>query len=169
MQKHFSFHWRIFTAALVLALFTGALVLVSSSEAAGASRVTWSLKESKIVKVNNVSMLRLVIYFNNKSSDEKIVSQLYDKEILISGNVEWYSKIGESSFKEGSRAFKYTHRSKIVNKVDIWPGRRTTLYFDIPIDKLANINSSKSRYPILYKITNLKIHSVFTKYRTSSI
>ena len=163
---------RKLTVAIIVTFFWASLGLGFASDADAAKpRVTWKHTKSQVVKGQNGLELRVFIQFTNNSTDEKVITRLYDKEILAEGTIiHSYTagdNLGGMSNRSTSTPFRKTIKSAKVNKTDIWPGKGETLYFSFPLKELINVRHTfkDSRFGA----GKIFVKKVEFKYRTGSI
>ena len=155
----------LFLCFFSLACFS--ILFIADAEAA-TPRVTWKHTKTSIHKTKQGLELRVFIEFTNKSTDEKVITQLYDKQLYIEGNIVRGWDQGRYGVSPTDRyPFKQTIRSKKVNETDIWPGKSYTLYFSFPVKnvmKIPTLSSSQVLVP-----DKVSVKKMDFKYKTGSI
>lgn len=131
-------------ACLAVILFTVFCVFSLGQNAFSAPKwikITYSKPTLQVVgkDKNNSGYLALkvsVIHKNNSKNGE-VITAIFDKELGISYTIRNYIGLGS----KGNR-FTTSVKSNKVNKVDIYPGQKFTLYYLVPIQSKGNYQGS---------------------------
>ncbi len=111
------------TALLFSIVLLAAMLLCSAAAHAAGPRISYRVgKVEKIHPKGEDPQIRVVVVFKNNSTDEKVVTKIYDKNVVFSGKFKAYYH--DAPFVARAKTF-----SNRVNTMDLWPGKEYSMYF----------------------------------------